>query len=97
MKKFQQTKKYNSRKLILALAIIIMGFIPMILKFHDIIFVQLFKQWCWLALGVFAVYTGGNVSQKYMERKHSSPYNNSYLNQDSDPEWEDSQMKYPEI
>lgn len=102
MKKFQQIKKYNSRKLILALAIILMGFIPMILKFNDPMFVQLFKQWANLTLGVFAIYIGGNVSQKYVEKRHSSTYNNiSYseydINQDSDPEWGDSQMKYPEV
>lgn len=75
-----QSNKYNSRKLFLTLLILTLGFIPMILKFHDSMFLQLFKEWSWLAMGSFAIYTGGNIGQKFSRRK--SHY-------DQDPEYQD--------
>ena len=75
--------KYNSRKFFLAITILIMGFIPIIFKFYNVNFIQFFKEWCWLALGIFTVYTSGNIGQKFSKKNHNTNIqNNKQLQQD---------------
>ena len=75
--KGKNKNKFNSKKFFLAIAILIMGFIPMILKLYNIMFIQFFKEWCWLAIGVFAVYTGGNIGEKISRKNHNITNSNN--------------------
>lgn len=78
--------KYNSRKLFITLLVLIMSFTIIVFKFNDSIFLELFKQWSWLALGAFAIYTGGNIGQKFSRRKYNINNQNNEQ-QSQDPEY----------
>lgn len=78
--------KYNSRKLFITLLVLIMSFTIIVLKFNDSTFLELFRQWSWLALGVFAIYTGGNIGQKFSRRKYNINNQNNEQ-QSQDPEY----------
>lgn len=80
--------KYNSRKLFITLSVLIMSFTIIVFKFNDSIFLELFKQWSWLALGVFAIYTGGNIGQKFSRR------NRNINNQDNDYQQQDPEYNH---
>ena len=67
-------KKYGSRKLHLTLFVLVLTFIPMILKFNNENFLQYFKTWCQLAIAIGTVYIGGNIGQKF-SRKNSQQKN----------------------
>ncbi len=67
-----QYNKFNSRKLFLALLIIILGYVPILFKLNSDIFLQLFKEWSWLSMGSLAIYTGGNIGQKFSRNKNQS-------------------------
>lgn len=62
---------YLSRKLLLAVFLIVLSFIVILCKLHIPLqdFVSLFRQWCWFMLGIFTIYTGGNVGSKIVFNK----------------------------
>lgn len=62
------TSKYNSRKLFVTLLILFMSFGVILFKVNDPDFINYFKQWTWLAIGVFTIYTSGNIGQKFSRK-----------------------------
>lgn len=61
--------KYNSRKLFVTILILMMSFGVILFKINDSSFIEYFKQWVWLAIGVFTIYTGGNIGQKFSSKR----------------------------
>jgi hypothetical protein len=78
--------------LIFALLIFASSLVILFLKINDVeSFLNLFKEWVWLVLGLFAVYTGGNISSKYVHKKnphnlyHDTDWQSNYIREHGDP------------
>lgn len=66
--KSKDLNTFHSRKFILALILISVSIIVILFKLNDSQFVFIFKDWCIFLVTVYAIYNGGNVGAKYVDK-----------------------------